>query len=243
MAIDKYVKPGTKLDIRAVKRTSLKDNQDSKLYTTKVYDVLSDDQIEVIMPSEQSKLILLPVDGEFQLFFYSDNGLYECVARVIDRYKSNNIYILLFELETNLKKFQRREYYRYNIVLGMASRKLEPHEIDSDGHILGDGELDESIPFDKSTIVDISGGGIRFVSRTPYQKGSYIVSKYSLPIRGRFKEYVLISRILEIRALEERRGGYEHRAQYINISNKDREEIIQFIFDEERKNRQKERGL
>ena len=36
---------------------------DKKSYISRIYDVLSDDQFEVLMPMEQTKLILLPVDG------------------------------------------------------------------------------------------------------------------------------------------------------------------------------------
>ena len=36
--------------------------------------------------------------------------------------------------------------------------------------------------------------------------------------------------------VEKRAGYYEHRVQYINISKSDREEIIHYIFEEERKN-------
>ena len=60
---------------------------------------------------------------------------------------------------------------------------------------------------------------------------------------GKSKEYTLISKILSVRELPDRQGLYEHRAQYINIDTLDREEIIRFIFEEERKHRKKEKGL
>lgn len=244
MTIENYIKPGQKLDLKAFKRTRLKDNPENKTYTSKVYDVMSEDQIEVLMPTEQQKLILLPVDGEFQLMFYTDNGLYECVGKIIERYKSNNVYILLIEIETNLRKYQRREYYRYNCIMDMFARSFEEGEVDEDGNILGDGELADDVSMQRATIVDISGGGIRFVSSFAYKKGELILVRYKLYVKGRYKEYNIISRVLEVRKLESSgRSGYQHRIKYISISNRDREEIIQYIFDEERKNRQKERGL
>lgn len=83
-----------------------------KTYRTKVFDVLSEDQLEIMMPIEKGKVILLAVDGQFDLCFYTEKGLYQCFARVLDRYKSNNIYIVVVELTSNLRKRQRREYYR-----------------------------------------------------------------------------------------------------------------------------------
>lgn len=244
MALENYIKPGQKLDIKAFKRTRLKDDPNNKTYTSKVYDVMSEDQIEILMPTEQQKLILLPVDGEFQLVFYTESGLYECIGRIIERYKSNNVYILLIEIETNLRKYQRREYYRYNCIMDMFIRDFEEGEVDEAGNILGDGELDLEKSMQKATIVDISGGGIRFVAPFAYKRGDLVLVRYKLYVKGRFKEYNIISRILEVRRLESTgRSGYQHRVQYMHISIRDREEIIQYIFDEERKNRQKERGL
>ena len=45
-----------------------------------------------------------------------------------------------------------------------------------------------------------------------------------------------------MKELENRRGTFEHRVQYINIDNQQREEIIRYIFEEERKNRQRKNG-
>ena len=131
--IEKYIKPGQRVEMKAVKRTSLKDDKEEKVYGSKVYDIVSDDQIEIEMPMEQTKLLLLPVDAEYEIFFYAGPVLYECVARVINRYKTNNVYILLFEIETNLKKHQRREYYRYSCAIDMSSRPLIDEEIASGG--------------------------------------------------------------------------------------------------------------
>ena len=155
--IEKYLSLGQKIELKAVKRTSLKEHEANNTYTTKLYDFVSDDQIEILMPMEQTKLILLPVDGEYEMYFYTENGLYECVGRVIDRYKSNNVYILLIELETNLRKFQRREYYRYSCVLDMDARSLFEEEIDEKSEEKGNFHLVPGMPLKRSVVVDISG--------------------------------------------------------------------------------------
>ena len=45
-----------------------------KTYRTKVFDVLSEDQLEIMMPIEKGKVILLAVDGQFDLCFYTEIG-------------------------------------------------------------------------------------------------------------------------------------------------------------------------
>lgn len=242
--IEKYIVPGERVELKAVKRTSvIRGEAAEKSYTTKIYDIISEDQIEILMPMEQSKIILLPVDGEYDLFFYTEYGLYECLGRIKDRYKTNNVYILLIELQTNLRKYQRREYYRYSCVLDMDVRVICDEEITTTSDQADTFRLVPGLPLKRSIIVDISGGGLRFVSDYQYEKGSYILVKYNLLVKGREKCYEIVSKILDVRKIESRNGGFEHRVQYVNLNNKDREEIIQFIFDEERKNRQREKGI
>ena len=76
-----------------------------------------------------------------------------------------------------------------------------------------------------------------------YEPESLVCCKYNLVVDGDSKEYTLVAKVLMVRELEDRPGVYEHRAQYINIDTSEREEIIRFIFEEERKHRKREKGL
>ncbi|MBQ3891215.1 MAG: flagellar brake protein, partial [Lachnospiraceae bacterium] len=120
--LSNIVMDGDKVDLRSVDYLFAKDGEQVRTYSTKVYMVLSDDRLEIMMPLEKSKLILLPVGSEYDLCFYTANGLYQCYARIYDRYKSNNVYVLAFELTSNLRKHQRREYYRFSTVMDMRIR-------------------------------------------------------------------------------------------------------------------------
>lgn len=235
-----YVIPGNKVEIQAVDRSEYKDELESKkVYQTTVYDVISEDRFELYMPMEKTKLILLSVDSEYDLYFYTASGLYQCFAKVIDRYNTDNKYILLMELTSNLRKFQRREYYRLSCALEMDARSLEKEEIESVEKRAQ--YFVPGLPLKRSIIVDISGGGIRFIGSYEYKTDSLICCKYHLLVAGKEKEYTLVAKVISVRELEDRPGIYEHRAQYININTAEREEIIRFIFEEERKVRKREK--
>lgn len=237
----KYVLPGEKVELQAVERAILGASVNESVHVSKVYDILSDERIEICMPMEQTKLILLPVGGEYEICFYTKTGVYQSFARVIDRYKTNGVFILLFELTTNLRKHQRREYYRFNCILNMQSRELSEEEkisYEEQNGII----LEHNLPLRQSVIVDISGGGIRFVSNYKYEKDTIIFLIYTLIYQGEEKKYELTGKILSSKELENRKGQYEHRVQYININTGQREEIIRFIFEEERKSRHKLQG-
>lgn len=237
--LTKLVRPGEAVDLTAVDRTSTK-STGKKTYRSKVYDIISDEQIEIMMPMEQSKLILLPIDGEYRLCFYTQKGLYQCTARVTDRYKNNSVYTLLFEITSDLKKQQRREYYRYACILPMNVRELVTDETDA----LAKGELyiEEDLPVRKGTVVDISGGGLRFVGTDKYEKESEIYISYDLLMGGNKKKYEVIGKVLRVNPVANQPGVFEHCIQYTQITKEAREEIIQYIFEQERINRKKEKG-
>lgn len=241
--LDQYVQPGQRIELESVTRieTDGKAQQIKKVYSSKIYDVLSQERLEILMPYEQRKLILLPVNSEYNVLFYTDSGIYECQARVVDRYKSNNVFILVVELLTSLKKHQRREYYRYNCALAVETRELteEEKEVYEDPEF----EFRNDIPMHRSVIVDISGGGMRFISNAKYQSGILLFCRYCLEKNEGTKVYETVGKILSVQPAEKRPGCFEYRVQYMNLGNKQREEIIQYIFQQERKNRKREKGL
>ncbi|MCM1044538.1 MAG: flagellar brake protein [Candidatus Gastranaerophilales bacterium] len=237
--LSKFVAEGNKIEMRAVDHRPKPGER--KTYYSQVISILSEDSLEIAMPLEQSKLILLPVDGEYDLVFYTGkNVLYQCFARIIDRYKSNNVYILAVELTSNLRRYQRREYYRFSCALEMLARNLEEDEIQSieeDSGLV----LQPNLPIKRSVIVDISGGGLRFLSTQRYEPNSLIYCGYQLiEDDEERKQYEVVGKVLAVKEVENRPGTYEHRVQYYNLEDRTREEIIKFIFKEERKHLRKD---
>lgn len=241
--LSQFIKPYDRIELQRVERIKYnEDEQDGakkKVYHSSVCEILSEDRLEISMPMEKAKLLLLEVDGEYDVYFYTENGLYQCFARVLDRYKSNNIYMVLMELTSNLRKQQRREYYRFSCALEMSAFGLSEEEQEE---VLETIWVVNGKRLSRSVIVDISGGGLRFVSEQKYEPESLVGCIYHLMVNRRLKEYNLVGRILSARELDNKPGFYEYRLQYVNINKDEREEIIRYIFQEERKNRKKELG-
>lgn len=235
MTLTELVRPGEKIDIMAVERAILGSSSNKKVYSSKIYDVIDDNQLEILMPMEGSKLILLPKDGQYQFCFYTQKGLYQCFVRIADRYKSNNIYILLAEVTSELEKFQRREYYRYSTSLPLKARTLMEEELkDLEKHIF---HIQQGLVMKKCEIRDISGGGLKFVSQTSFPVGEQIALVFSLHSHGKETVYELAGEVLSSRENDNQKGEFEHRLKFTSILSNQRESIIRFIFEEERKKR------
>ncbi len=240
-----YIVPGDKIELTE-KSSEEKVNKDGvisrKVYRTRIYDISSEDEIKVNMPMDKDKLILLPVDGEYDLCFYTANGLYQCYGRVSDRYKSNNIYVLCLELTSPLKKFQRREYYRLNCILNMKCRKMDDEEYAMVNELNSVQFINTDLTLQNGTIVDISGGGARFISKEKFPNDSKILFKFSLPGAKEPIEYEVVGRVLICEETENMKGLYQNHVQFIKIDTDQRESIIRYIFEEERRKRKRERG-
>lgn len=223
--INSIVDLGNKVEV--LKKTGLQIVEHS-LYS-KVQDIVSEDEIIISTPIENGKIIPLEKMGEYYLSVYTDKGLYRCEALVSNRYKEGNMYYASLKLLTKLQKFQRRQYYRLDCVLKFKFKYLEE-------------EQEEEVWHD-AVFLDISGGGLRFNTDIQLLSGEMIVCHLTLNYEGSEKNLFLNSKVIVCNAVDFKTNSYEARAFFDDISNEDREVVIRYIFDEERKRRKKEKGM
>ena len=66
-----------------------------------------------------------------------------------------------------------------------------------------------------------------------------IYCSYDLVRGADRRKYEVVGRVLDVKEVETRPGTFEHRVQYYNMDDATREEIIKFIFEEERRIRKR----
>lgn len=239
--IEKIISAGDKIELKSTVSVVLPDGTEGvKTYRSTVYDILDDGRLELVMPMEQTKLVLLPVDGEYNVCFFTQGGMYRADVRIVDRQKINGTYILVVDIISNLHKYQRREYYRFNCIVDMEVREMTKQE--SDALARGISVMVPEMEMIKGVIVDISGGGTRFVSRQKFNEGSFILMSFCLSIMDEERSFFLAAKVIYSGEIENRENEYENRVKFEYINTSTREEIIKYIFDEERKNRKNGKG-
>ena len=236
--IEKYLSPGDKVEIRFAQRMAItEENTEPKydIYLSKISQMLDEDQIEILMPIVQSRMVLLPRNVIGSLVVYTSNGLYQCDVKVGERYKKDNIYLQVLELVSGIKKYQRREFYRYNCTIPVFSRVLTEEELKSM-------VWDETQKGIEGSTLDIGGGGIRYMVSEQMTSGEHVICFLKLEIKNSIKEIQALGKILSVRPVKDS-NLFEVRVQFEKISNAAREQIIQYIFEDERKRRKKNSGL
>lgn len=234
---EKYFKPGVKLELHSVNRTFAKEeNVATKIYLSKINQLLTDNKIEIMMPMAQAKYALLPKDTIYEMVIFTEHGLYECNVKMDDRYKNGNIYLQVVEVVGEMKRHQRREFYRYECSLPIYCRHATEQE-----HITM--IWDRDITGIECTTLDISGGGVRFLADGIFDKDLPVICAIELMLEGSIKEVQAMGKILNISPLENDMNKREVRVVFEKISNATREDIIHYIFEDERKRRSKNNGF
>ncbi len=223
--------------------------QKTKSYVSQVLEFVTDEKVKIAMPIENGRIIPLEIGDKYAVRIYTQKGLFQCKSIIIDRFKEGNLFILLIEFTSSLEKCQRRQYFRLETLIDFKVREVTKDEQDIKDNaeltIVEKDELLKSFTFSwKSAIItDISGGGFRFNSGLKVLKGSRINFNLALQVGEEVIEYNLDASVVLANSLLNQTGYYEYRAEFYNITPEQREHIIRFVFEEERRKRRKEKGL
>ena len=185
MILSEITSPGDKIDIRLMHQVKIEDNggEMAQVYKSSICDYLADNLLEVSMPTAEGRMVLFQVGAECQMVIYSKRGMYQCIAVVQKRYKKDNLYLLSVEIMSEPKRFQRREFFRVNL-LTEVQYYIVPKEVaalPTTEELFLEIEKPEYIDQMKRGMVkDISGGGMLFSSDEQLQMGNYILLNFRL---------------------------------------------------------------
>ena len=243
------LKLGDKIDIRHILKSGVT-YPNAKTYVSQLIDTIDNEVIHIATPIMNSTPIILNVGEYYNLCIYTAQGLYQCNCVVLKNQRENNILISIVKIVSNLERIQRREYFRLECIL-----RSDYHvTTDEDEKIIKKVTADdfsnneERLEYKKrllqidsewvpSTVLDISGGGLRFTSSLLHTSGDKIKVRLELSMASGLKIMILGANMLHSNRIYNKAGVYEHRVEFSNILKKDREEIIKYIFEQERKRR------
>lgn len=241
---------GDKIDIRVLQQTEKEKATGimPKVYKSRIQDIKQDGLLEISMPMYKGRMVLLSAGIRYQCVFYTKLGLYRCSVQVKEQYKVGKMYMLLMEPKSPIEKFQRREYFRFECAMDMEYCKITEEEAELDEVEAIKKHHKNLFPESKmlpGIAVDLSGGGIRFVAEEEGERGEFLLLSIIL-------ESVDVSHLLEVAgqvlsckkienksAKKSEAEKYEYRVQFLTRDQRKREIIIKYIFEQERKNRQK----
>lgn len=236
--------PGTKIDICLAARDNKPASEPLNNYLSSVFDVRGND-IYIHMPTKGGRIVLLPENVEYEFVFSIDNQMYQSVGVVIKRGKIENFHILVVRLNKELSKLQRRAYYRFDCMIPLVYASITEDVALVEGVKEFQKAYIDLIDAFKirgiGTILDLSGGGARFISSSNLEGVGYLYLQFGVNSPKGRRQIEVPARLVRSEYKSEI-DKYEHRAQFIFKDLDDREVIIKYIFDEERRLRKKDQG-
>lgn len=248
---------GNKIELRAVSNRVLSTKpEESDVYISQFLQWADLNVATIAIPSFKGHLIPLRVDDVYELQFVTRSGLYRCRGKISKRSKtSNNIAVAEVKFISALEKFQRRQFYRMNCIIPMTYSVLtdvqkelykeKKRSLSLEQKLSIEKKLEnQQMVFQKATVLDISGGGMRFNSSVQQETDDILLLQPALPETVRKKIPFLFGRIISSRRIPNKEPvTFDNRIEFVEISSTEQEQIITYIFKEERDKRRRESDL
>ena len=239
--------PGCKVDIRITQLMEKEDVDAAQgIYYTSIFDVTKD-SIELQMPMVGGRLQLLPKNICYEFIFSAPMGLYKAQGTVTDHIKKQHFYLVKIVLTSPLEKFQRREYYRITcmvpmIFMGVTEEAAMEGTIDAVREKMAAGN--EMTVRGIGTILDISGGGARFTSSNSLANVKYLLLEFQLPQENKKTslDIDVVAKVIDSKQTDAK-DKYTHRVKFYFKDPRMKEQLIGYVFQEERRIRKKEQEI
>ncbi len=195
-----------------------RNSEETRTYQTRVEVVESSKLIFVQIPTYKTKMVKLPSNAEYEVIFKNEKVIYKYSMEILGYAKIENELYLKIGLTSEGEKVQRRKFFRLTLDKPLY---IKDSLLENDP---------DKIYF--SEVRDISAGGIRFVTNNLFGTGNRVNINFMIEA----EYYSLNASIIFEKDLKEISDKYamEYRAEFIDISQYDRDRLVANIFEAQR---------
>lgn len=206
--------------LSAGNKVKIAHGQKKQEYEGEILEILEDEILKLSFPDGEESIGLAEKGWRLFLTLFSQQGIYSCNGEVTERYGEKQHSIVFVRLTSNLEKIQKRQfhYMAYTAEIEFRESRERKEEMWNSG-----------------TAILLSGDGCRF--------NSSICCPVKTVLELRFSGQDWKGRVMAVHQVPNRPEIFETRVEFLDSALKKREELIKFIFEEERKMQQKERSL
>ena len=218
------IQPGTKIELELLDDTGEKN---STILVSELEWCEGQNEAYIAAPIHEGILYPMHIGTIMNMCMLHGEELYKAKARVTGRNNKDNIVLLKVEASGGLKKIQRRQFFRFDCIKPVKYRMV---------HYAKDARCDEE-DFKNTITKDISGSGICMLVEEEIQKNALLECELLLEEGNAVK--FLGNAVRVIKCDFKSRYKYEIGVFFKQLDNKDRDYIVKYIFNEQRKLRKK----
>ncbi|MCL2415183.1 MAG: PilZ domain-containing protein [Defluviitaleaceae bacterium] len=214
---------GDRIDI-----TIIRSGKAGRTYITQVADILDYDQRVLLayVPILRGRIVRLDESKDYSVIVYTPRGMFKFDSNLSGYMKEGDMYFIALNLSQRVEKVQRREFFRFSCFMAMKFSVIDPSKHDSTTNV------DYSSLHD-GIIRDIGGGGLRFISNQDIDEKHQIYCIIMLDNKWMMAN----GRVLSKQYSPKFNFKYQYRAEFTDITPTEQEEIVNFVFKEQRKQR------
>jgi c-di-GMP-binding flagellar brake protein YcgR len=222
-------KLGTKLELELVNSLGQKIGQ---TYISQLIDIFDEKSIAISAPIHESRLMLINNGTKIRIIFLHHKlGLVCFCGTVTNKEKTENLVLFNIKIDTELEKIQRRNYFRLDSLLNAEYFVISTEAVEDGSQTdLSAAPLDKE--YKKAIAKNLSGSGACIVVGEDIPKGALIEAKIYFTKDSSIKAKFKVIRNKPIEANREKK--YELGLHTAQISVKDQDAVIKYIFDQQR---------
>jgi len=216
------IRIGDRLEI-----TLIREKVFGKAHVSQVEDIYENNELLVHTPISYGQIVKLSTTEQYSMLFFTEKGMIDFRAEVVGYKKDKEFNFMIVRLVSGGEKIQRREFFRYTCLIplkfGIVRKKKEQDE--------------EELPLSDGIIKDLGGGGVRFVTNESVEEDCTLKCVIMLGDQC----IMVMGKILHKQFFPKSNYKFQYRIEFLDTSANEQEQIIQFIFREQRKEAQKNR--
>ncbi len=219
-----------------------KDAQEKKMASA-IHDIEDGSHLSITNPVIKARLIPVHAGERYNAFFFASNKIYNAPIEISRIRSEGNIRVVDIKLTGALQKYERRAFYRLETSIPVRYLVLTADNANEFREATKNGTLLRMNGFVEGTTIDVSGGGIRFTSKSDIpEKAMVITHLVAVTPSGERKNYIFLGKLVRSGLLNNQRGHFDHCMQFVDMKQEAREEFVRFIFEWEREKLKKLSG-
>ena len=201
-------------------------SDNERVYFSMIQDIISEHIFLITLPMSEGESAFLHLGEEIRVCYFRPHGQYWFQAKVIDRYKQDNIYSFKIQKISEVTRLQRRNYFRL--------QKTIPVKVDI--FSLNDKETINTL---YGYTLDIGGGGLAIVLDSSISRNTKVKCTFTLDSSSNIGTIQTKGKVIRSNPSQNMEDKFEVGICFEDISDQLRDEIIKFIFEEQRRLRKK----
>jgi len=205
-------------------------NEEGNIYKSLVQGV-GDRTFSIQTPTKMGRTLFLRRGDNVKVSYFDQEGRYFFDSVIVGRSREDNVPLYRLQIPDQMQRVQKRNFVRVDIITEIKYQKLVAEK--NGGDIIEDG------PVRRASTLDLSGGGIKFISKEKLQKHSLVSIEIKVSDWSKKEKCIkALAKVLRVAQSEIQRGEWIVGASFEQINERDRDMLISYIFRKDLKRRQ-----